>query len=334
MQQSNKKTRDSFFDNYKALLILCVVVGHFLDHFTSDFRIAEILRIYIYFFHIPAFSFISGYFARKNNFQLLIQKLLVPYIIFQVIYYIMYTGIGHDVEFTLLSPFFTLWYLLALFVWRLVIDPLSKWKHLLPISVIGSVMIGFFPECGDIISLSRIVAFFPFFVMGHQFNKKKFDQITNNDLFRSASFVLLASLFIFIYERSYLFEIPVLNCQDSYAVLGQANTGWLFRLMFILFAACLILAIGVLIPKQRTPYTFLGKYTMRVYLCHGLVYKYLSLGTDVLDIVNGPADFIIYLVAVILLAFALSYVPLEAFLNMVTNIPKKLFFQMRRLYNF
>ena len=84
MQQSNKKIRDSFFDNYKALLILCVVVGHFLDHFTSDFRIAEILRIYIYFFHIPAFSFISGYFARKNNFQLLIQKLLFLILYFKL----------------------------------------------------------------------------------------------------------------------------------------------------------------------------------------------------------------------------------------------------------
>ena len=43
MKQS-KKVRDAFFDNYKAFLILCVVVGHFLDHFTEDFRIAEILR--------------------------------------------------------------------------------------------------------------------------------------------------------------------------------------------------------------------------------------------------------------------------------------------------
>ena len=51
MKQS-KKVRDAFFDNYKAFLILCVVVGHFLDHFTEDFRIAEILRVYIYFFHM------------------------------------------------------------------------------------------------------------------------------------------------------------------------------------------------------------------------------------------------------------------------------------------
>ena len=328
------KIRDSFFDNYKALLILCVVVGHFLDHFTDDFRIAEILRIYIYFFHIPAFSFISGYFAKKNNFGVLVQKLLIPYIIFQVIYYIMYMGIGHDVDFTLLSPFFTLWYLIALFCWRLLIDPLAKIKYLLPISIACSVLIGFLPDCGDVLSLSRIVAFFPFFIMGHQFNKQKFDNFTNNDLCRSASFVLLTALFIFIYENYSLFEIPVLNCQDSYAVLGQSHIGWLLRFVFILFAACLILAIGVLIPKQKTAYTFLGKYTMRVYLCHGLVYKYLSLGTDVLDIVNGPADLLIYLAAVILLAFALSYVPLESFLDTITTAAKKVFFQMRRIYNF
>ena len=49
MKQS-KKVRMPFLITNKAFLILCVVVGHFLDHFTEDFRIAEILRVYIYFF--------------------------------------------------------------------------------------------------------------------------------------------------------------------------------------------------------------------------------------------------------------------------------------------
>ncbi|MEE1314110.1 MAG: acyltransferase family protein [Lachnospiraceae bacterium] len=328
------KTRDSFFDNYKALLILCVVIGHFLDHFTSDFRIAEILRIYIYFFHIPAFSFISGYFARKNNFQILVQKLLVPYIVFQVIYYIMYTGIGRDVEFTLLSPFFTLWYLIALFFWRLIINPASRIKHLLFVSFACSILIGFIPDCADFLSLSRVVAFFPFFVMGHQFNKQTFEKYTNKHSIKAASAILLVGLFIFIYYHYELFEIPVLNCQDCYSELGQTYTGWFLRFFFLVFAACLIYAIAAIIPKKRTPYTFLGKYTMRVYLCHGLIYKYLSLGTDVLDIVNGPTDFLIYLVSVILMAFALSYIPLESFLEAITNIPKQLLIQMKQRYNF
>lgn len=327
--EKSKKVRDSFFDNYKAFLILCVVVGHFLDYFTDDFRIAEILRIYIYFFHIPAFSFISGYFARKNNFQILIRKLLVPYFIFQIIYYFMYTGMGYEVEFTLLSPFFTLWYLIALFFWRLIINYVETRRFLLPVSIICSVLVGFLPGCSEILSIYRIVAFFPFFVMGHRFQKERFREVTRHRFIAPLSALLLFSLFVFIYRHYNIFEIPILNCQDSYEALGINGNGWFFRLIYILFATCLVLAIGTLMPKSHTPLTFLGKYTMRVYLCHGVVYKYLSKGTDILDIVNGIGDFILYITVVILLAFILSRVPLEPMMDLITSIPKKIVNQLK-----
>ena len=60
------KQRDSFFDNYKAFLILCVVLAHFLNHFKPDFEIANIIRIFVYFFHVPAFVFISGFCTQKR----------------------------------------------------------------------------------------------------------------------------------------------------------------------------------------------------------------------------------------------------------------------------
>lgn len=329
----SKKVRDSFFDNYKAFLILCVVIGHFLDHFTEDFRIAEILRIYIYFFHIPAFSFISGYFARKNNFQILIQKLLIPYIIFQIIYYFMYTEIGLKPDFTLFSPYFTLWYLLALFCWRLVIDRLDSIPHLIPISIACSVLIGFLPVINDVFDVYRIVSFFPFFVMGHRFKIDKFHQLIQNPMLSKLSAVLMIVFFVFIYFNYNLFEIPVLNCQSSYEAMGVEHAGWFYRLIYILFAACLVYVIGILIPKKHTVYTFLGKYTMRVYLCHGLVYKYLSLGTDVLDIINGIGDLMIYLTAVIFLAFTLSQIPLEPVMDFIIAAPKKLMTRLRHQYS-
>lgn len=333
MSQQNK-TRDSFFDNYKAFLILCVVIGHFMDHFTSDFRIAEILRIYIYFFHIPAFSFISGYFAKKNNYKVLIQKLLFPYFIFQSIYFIMYTGIGRDVSYHLISPYFTLWYLIALFAWRLVIDHFKKLPHPILLSLIGSILIGFIPDCGDFLSISRIVSFFPFFVMGHFFKKEQFDRIFSRFSMKIGAFTLMLALFLFIYRYNFLFEIPVLNCQDSYESLGQETFGWLFRMTYLPFATCLIYAIGALVPKKQTPVTFLGKYTMRVYLCHGLVYKFLTFGTDVLDLVNSYQDFVIYFACIILLAFALSYVPLEKMMDTCMKPFHAIVRQVKRLYIF
>lgn len=322
---NEKKSRDSFFDNYKAFLILCVVIGHFSDHFTNDFRLAEILRIYIYFFHIPAFSFISGYFARKNNFGALIEKLLVPYLVFQVIYYIMYTGVGRDVDFALFSPYFTLWYLLALFCWRVVIGLFNNDKLLLPLSLIGSLLIGFLPDIGDTFSIYRVVSFFPFFVLGHSFHRERFDNMCELKISKLISVLFVGGLFFFVYTHADLFDIPVLNCQASYEDLGLGSSGWIQRLFFFAISTALIFFIGTLIPKKKNPFTFLGKYTMRVYLCHGIVYKFLYYGTDTLDIVDSIGDFILYLIASILLAFLLSQIPLESILNQITGFFKFLF---------
>lgn len=332
--QETKKIRDSFFDNYKAFLILCVVIGHFLNHYTSDFKIAEILRVYIYFFHIPAFTFISGYFAKKNSFSNLVKKLLVPYIIFQTIYYFLYTGMGLDVDFSFLCPFFTLWYLLALFIWRLLIEPLSKFRYLLPISILCSVLVGFIPSSAvyDGFDLYRIVAFFPFFIMGHIFDRKKFDSLCQKASIKKWAIALMLCLFIFVSLEYQLFDVDILNCQTSYKELGVLCTGWLFRLIFIPFATCLIYAIGVLMPKKKNASTFLGKYTMRIYLCHGLIYKFLSLGTDALDLVNSFGDFFLYLLMVILLAFSLSLVPLEPILHFILILPNRIMYKMKQLY--
>ena len=50
--------------------------------------------LFIYTFHVPAFVLISGYFAKKvyeqGYFTKLVKRLLVPYIIFQVLYTLYY----------------------------------------------------------------------------------------------------------------------------------------------------------------------------------------------------------------------------------------------------
>lgn len=53
--------RDSFLDSSKALLIFCVVFGHFLERMIgwSDPK-SHVLLGLIYSIHMPAFIFISG----------------------------------------------------------------------------------------------------------------------------------------------------------------------------------------------------------------------------------------------------------------------------------
>ncbi|MGG3906453.1 acyltransferase family protein [Geobacillus stearothermophilus] len=59
------KERDYYFDNAKCALMLLVVFGHFLRPYIDGVLWVHSLYTWIFFFHMPAFIFISGYFAKK-----------------------------------------------------------------------------------------------------------------------------------------------------------------------------------------------------------------------------------------------------------------------------
>ena len=112
------KCRDYLFDNCKAFLILLVVMGHFMEPSYQDNSLLYVLKWFIVSFHMPAFLFITGFFSkRKKAMGTLIQKFLVPYVIFQTLYYLEYTYvIGTSPDLALWIPKFSLWYLLYCWV--------------------------------------------------------------------------------------------------------------------------------------------------------------------------------------------------------------------------
>ena len=59
----------------------------------------------------------------------------------------------------------------------------------------------------------------------------------------------------------------------------------------------------------------IGRNTMSVYLLHGIIYKYISLGMNVLDYVDGRMDLLIYIILIIGLVYGLSVIPLNRYLN-------------------
>lgn len=87
--------RISFFDTYKGLLMILVIIGHF-----SFFDYEDKIITLIYSFHMPAFIIISGFLSKNENtdsVRTIIRKkftsCIVPYFIF---YFITYIIIPHS----------------------------------------------------------------------------------------------------------------------------------------------------------------------------------------------------------------------------------------------
>ena len=61
------KVRDARFDTLKGFLILSVVFGHFFTHDAVHGASSLAMANLIYFFHMPLFVFVSGYFTNNQR---------------------------------------------------------------------------------------------------------------------------------------------------------------------------------------------------------------------------------------------------------------------------
>ena len=122
----SKINRISKYDLYKGFLIFSVILGH---TFTAIY-VNSYLHIFIRSFDMPFFALISGYFLQKScqkrvwykNFLKKLTQILVPIIVWSVIYNIATTLIGLKQSLWDITHFWFLWSILAYSCLVIVID--------------------------------------------------------------------------------------------------------------------------------------------------------------------------------------------------------------------
>ncbi|MGO2174886.1 MAG: acyltransferase family protein, partial [Staphylococcus equorum] len=197
------KKRDYFFDNARAVLIFLVVFGHLLQPYNEASTYLSSLYLTIYSFHMPAFLFISGYFAKKAGeagyLEKVSKKLLIPYIIFfgffSLYYYL--TGKEDSVQFDPFDPVFALWFLLTLFFFHVILVIVKDYKpyFVLPIAIIFSLFAGYSDNIDNYLSFSRTIMFFPIFYLGYLFTSKH-TQILRNKKFVPIAIIVLVGFYV------------------------------------------------------------------------------------------------------------------------------------------
>lgn len=126
-------------DNIKVLLIFLVVFNHIIAF--NLVKVDMVVR-YIWYgitiFHMPAFVFISGYLSKKpQNVLKNVKNLLIPYILGYSLTWYSQIWLGRTVDYEILRPTGTvMWYVLALFAYRLTIEAMGKIRFIVPLSII------------------------------------------------------------------------------------------------------------------------------------------------------------------------------------------------------
>ncbi|MFB5265894.1 acyltransferase family protein [Paenibacillus enshidis] len=304
--------RDYYFDNVKFVLIALVVTGHLIEPLGTE-PFLRPLYLFIYAFHIPLFVLISGYFCKNLSSgeytNKVISRLVVPYVIFETLYSLFdYYVLGEQtLKFSYFTPYWLMWFLFSMILWKVALPYAVKIRYALPISIMVAILAGYANDAQYYASVSRTLVFFPFFLAGYYLKREHISRL-RTPLIRCIAviIVLTAAVAMILYgngleEKWFYGSVP-------YEAMGHPEwSAGLYRAAVYTGAVLLGGAVLVLVPENRIPLiTAGGRNTLYVYLLHGFIIKLLAKASGFYALFRYPALQLLLPVAGILLTVLLS----------------------------
>ena len=310
------------------LLVTLVVVGHSWVLLPSN-AVTDHLYDFLYAWHVPAFVFVTGYLSRSFTYAprrlwQLVRTVVVPYVVFEcaLALFRIYVG-GEQLEDLFRDPHWPMWYLSALFFWRLLTPVFTRLDRLstgvaVGVAVVTSLVAGLY--AGDTLDLARVLGLLPFFVLGLTATTERLERLRAPWVRNAALLVFLAIAVLttwtdalarteWLYYRSQYGELDV---GDGRAVLTRA--------VLLLIGTLGAWSFLALVPRVHGWFTRMGAATLVVYLFHGFVVK----GAEYTDFPGwASANAVLALALVsplsVVLALLLAWEPVATRLNVVVD---------------
>lgn len=337
------KQREFYYDNAKFLLIFLVVIGHFITTFIGN-QVIEQIYIFIYLFHMPAFILVSGYFAKGINkpgyLKKVAKKLLIPYLLFQLIYSIYYFALYDENELTIqiFKPQWSLWFLLSMFCWYVLLyfyKGFINRKLGMTVAILVGLIVGYVDIIGNYLSLSRTFVLFPVFLLGYYMKKEHFERLVSKQGKMLAAIVLLAMVLIIHFV---LVDLPKewMYGSKSYEKLGAGLEGGAIRLFYYGLSFIMVFSVLAFVPKKEYFFSKWGAHTLYVYLLHGFIIRYFRT-TDLVPYIKETKSYYLLLIfAVIVTLFLVSkpvYIAAQPILELRMDGLKKVWYQLNNKEN-
>ncbi|MBB3072264.1 fucose 4-O-acetylase-like acetyltransferase [Paenibacillus baekrokdamisoli] len=277
MDRIENEATDTFMLNAKFLLILIVVIANCIEPLMHQSKALYSIYLGIYTFHIPMFVLVTGYFSKSFRLDIpgieSLQKIFYHYLIFQSLYSLLDLLVFHapGVHYSFFIPYSLLWFLFSHFCWRMLLPLFTKMKHPLVISIILGVLIGYTPFTGTILSFSRTIVFFPFFLAGYYI---RLDHVRTIMIHRNRW--LFACCMAGIVILFNLFSVDPKWLYSSFTFKEMGFFHWytgIYRLSIYLLEILASLCFLYIVPRQKSFVTDWGKYTVYVFLLHALITK-------------------------------------------------------------
>lgn len=258
--------RDISLDILKGFAIFCVIIGHCLQYLSSP-GLNSWLAKGIYFFHMPLFMFIAGYFYYKSLKRHALQDVIVSKIKTLLLPSLVNTAFLWVVTLSILSFSFgryyldVFWFLKTLFIFTIVSLLIRRNIFLGSIVGIACVIV-----LKDVMVNYRL---YQFFIEGIVFSKLEF-LIRGRELKVISGCAFLSLVLVIL--NTFSIRIP----------LWEGGGDSMMRLLVVLL---ILLFVRLISNKQSLIFTLFcdwGKYTKEIYITQvylveellGMVYPY------------------------------------------------------------
>ncbi|MGO1539469.1 MAG: acyltransferase family protein [Leucobacter sp.] len=310
---AHTKVRIALWDNARFAMIALIVINHVISTVRTNTDLAFGIYTWPFLVHMPVLFLIAGLFAKTavtpKSIRAVIQ-LLLAWLIWEGIWVAIRYFLADEAmkETFLISPAWTLWFLVSLATMRILLPYVVRLKRPLLYSTAVALLAGLSTSIGVDFSVSRTLCFMPFFVAGWVVRERGwFDR----SWFLRPRFSLRIIAWTVLAAVGAVFAVPGLRdfwrvdtwlrWRSAYETLmsdapigsftpdnwwQMAAVGIAVRALLIAVGAALALAILLVVPRGHSLISEWGTQTLYVYLLHAPVVWVLR-ETGVVDAVGG-----------------------------------------------
>jgi len=325
------KKRDPLYDTFRGLLIWCIPISHFTRQagaFSLD-TFGGVVYVIINVFVMQAFMFLAGYFSKNvdRSRETAFKSLLWPYILSIFFFYEVRLILWGSATLYFRQPPFAMWFLLALFFYKMFIKDLIKIPHVLWISVGLYLVAGGMPFLTEFMATGRIVSYLPFFILGYYTKPEHIERIKEIKKWKAISMgiALIGVAVILAYKVSAINYVWYLLRSPASSNGVSLSMDMAMRLLLLILGAAWMVVLFNLLPRKNIYLSYVGRNTMPVYIFHLVIRQWMK-GSDgiSLGLFNAPeGNSIVYYLLIFSLAslcvVVLSSKPVVKFYDFVVD---------------
>lgn len=265
---------------------MLVVIGHFLDPFKEEIHWMKTLWLCIYMLHMPAFLLVAGMFAKSvmSRPKKLVGKAaaymrLYLYYEFAIFVIKVICSEEHKARFRIFRENLYPWFLFVLAAFLLITFAVKKLNPLTVFlfAVFSGCMAGYDPTMNNLFCSSRLLAFYPFFLLGFYLDRRLVNILLDKKIWKTVSAAVLAVGFFATWQcadQLMMFK-KLFTGNGSYYSLPYSQWGFLYRLFYYIIVTGIIYMVFSLVPAGKILVSGIGKRTMQIYIYHGLAVQVL-----------------------------------------------------------